>query len=64
MIVAPTTRELAGDAFEYVRRGTFQLKGFAKEVEAWQVTGTRQTQPFSCGRRRPDEFIGRARAGA
>ncbi|WP_217360279.1 AAA family ATPase [Ruegeria sp. HKCCA5463] len=43
MIVAPTTRELAGDAFEYVRRGTFQLKGFAKEVEAWQVTGTRQT---------------------
>ncbi|AXT29021.1 guanylate cyclase (plasmid) [Ruegeria sp. AD91A] len=43
MIVAPTTQELAGEAFEYVRRGTFQLKGFAKEVEAWQVTGTRQT---------------------
>ncbi|WP_298850026.1 adenylate/guanylate cyclase domain-containing protein [uncultured Ruegeria sp.] len=43
MIVAPTTQELAGETFEYVRRGTFQLKGFAKEVEAWQVTGTRQT---------------------
>ncbi|WP_050603747.1 adenylate/guanylate cyclase domain-containing protein [Ruegeria sp. 6PALISEP08] len=43
LIVAPTTHELAGDTFEYIRRGTFQLKGFAKEVEAWQVTGTRQT---------------------
>ncbi|NOD64375.1 MULTISPECIES: adenylate/guanylate cyclase domain-containing protein [unclassified Ruegeria] len=43
LIVAPTTHELAGDTFEYVRRGTFQLKGFAKGVEAWQVTGTRQT---------------------
>ncbi|NOD36203.1 MULTISPECIES: adenylate/guanylate cyclase domain-containing protein [unclassified Ruegeria] len=43
LIIAPTTHELAGDTFEYERRGTFQLKGFAKEVEAWQVTGTRQT---------------------
>lgn len=43
LIVAPTTHQLAGDAFEYVLRGAFKLKGFAKEVEAWQVTGTRRT---------------------
>ncbi|CUH47694.1 ATP-binding protein [Ruegeria atlantica] len=43
LIVAPTTHQLAGDAFEYVLRGAFKLKGFAKEVEAWQVTGTRET---------------------
>ncbi|WP_170381646.1 ATP-binding protein [Ruegeria atlantica] len=43
LIVAPSTHQLAGDAFEYVLRGAFKLKGFAKEVEAWQVTGTRET---------------------
>ncbi|WP_170378115.1 ATP-binding protein [Ruegeria atlantica] len=43
MIVAPSTHQLAGDTFEYVLRGAFKLKGFAKEVEAWQVTGERQT---------------------
>ncbi|NVO54199.1 AAA family ATPase [Rhodobacteraceae bacterium B1Z28] len=43
LIVAPTTHQLAGDAFEFILRGAFKLKGFAKEVEAWQVTGTRQT---------------------
>ncbi|WP_170409137.1 adenylate/guanylate cyclase domain-containing protein [Ruegeria atlantica] len=43
LIVAPTTHQLAGDAFEYVLRGAFKLKGFAKEVEAWQVTRTRKT---------------------
>ena len=43
MIIAPTTHQLAGDAFEYVLRGAFKLKGFAKEVEAWQVTGSRET---------------------
>ncbi len=43
MIIAPTTHQLAGDAFEYVLRGAFKLKGFAKEVEAWQVTRERET---------------------
>ncbi|CUK12613.1 Adenylate cyclase 1 [Ruegeria denitrificans] len=43
LIVAPSTHHLAGDAFEYVLRGAFNLKGFAKEVEAWQVTGARDT---------------------
>lgn len=43
MIIAPTTHQLAGDAFKYVLRGAFKLKGFAKEVEAWQVTGERET---------------------
>ncbi len=43
LIIAPSTHQLAGDAFEYVLRGAFKLKGFAKEVEAWQVTGTRET---------------------
>lgn len=43
MIIAPTTHQLAGDAFEYALRGAFKLKGFAKEVEAWQVTGERET---------------------
>lgn len=43
LIIAPSTHQLAGDAFEYVMRGAFKLKGFAKEVEAWQVTGTRET---------------------
>jgi predicted ATPase/class 3 adenylate cyclase len=43
LIIAPTTHQLAGDAFEYELRGAFKLKGFAKEVEAWQVTGTRET---------------------
>lgn len=43
MIIAPSTHQLAGDAFEYVLRGAFKLKGFAKDVEAWQVTGARET---------------------
>ncbi|MES0827647.1 ATP-binding protein [Ruegeria sp. SCP11] len=43
LIVSPSTHQLAGDAFEYVLRGAFKLKGFAKEVEAWQVTGERET---------------------
>ncbi len=43
LIVAPSTHQLAGDAFEYVLRGAFKLKGFAREVEAWQVTGARVT---------------------
>ncbi len=43
LIIAPSTHQLAGDAFEYVLRGAFKLKGFAKEVEAWQVTGARET---------------------
>lgn len=43
LIIAPTTHQLAGDTFNYVLRGAFKLKGFAKEVEAWQVTGTRKT---------------------
>ncbi len=43
LIVAPSTQQLAGDAFNYVLRGAFKLKGFAREVEAWQVTGTRET---------------------
>ncbi|WP_170329324.1 adenylate/guanylate cyclase domain-containing protein [Ruegeria arenilitoris] len=43
MIIAPTTHQLAGEAFEYILRGAFKLKGFAKEVEAWQVTGERET---------------------
>ncbi|WP_170752020.1 AAA family ATPase [Ruegeria lacuscaerulensis] len=43
LIVAPNTHHLAGDAFEYVLRGAFKLKGFAREIEAWQVTGARET---------------------
>lgn len=43
IIIAPTTHQLAGDAFEYVLRGAFKLKGFAREVEAWQVTKARET---------------------
>ncbi len=43
IIIAPTTHQLAGDAFEYVLRGAFKLKGFANEVEAWQVTRARET---------------------
>ncbi|MFA3919862.1 ATP-binding protein [Ruegeria hyattellae] len=43
LIVAPSTHQLAGRTFEYVLRGAFKLKGFAKEVEAWQVTGARET---------------------
>ncbi|WP_217359013.1 ATP-binding protein [Ruegeria arenilitoris] len=43
LIVAPSTHQLAGDTFEYVLRGAFKLKGFAKEVEAWQVTRARDT---------------------
>lgn len=42
LIVAPATRQLAGDNFEYVERGTFKLKGFTKPVRAWQVMSTRE----------------------
>ncbi|WP_425085199.1 AAA family ATPase [Ruegeria profundi] len=43
MIVSPRTHQLAGGAFDYVLQGSFKLKGFTKEVEAWQVTGARDT---------------------
>ena len=43
MIVSPRTHQLAGGAFDYVRQGSFKLKGFTKEVEAWQVIGARDT---------------------
>lgn len=42
LIVAPATRQLAGDNFEYTERGTFMLKGFSKPVRAWQVMSTRE----------------------
>lgn len=44
IIVAPSTRRVAGDVFAYEERGRFALKGFSEKVTAWRVLGPRQVE--------------------
>ena len=39
LIISPSTRRLIGNAFELEDRGSFALKGFSEQVQAWTVTG-------------------------
>ncbi len=39
IIIAPTTRRLAGGLFEYADLGPRNLKGFSQPIRAWQVLG-------------------------
>ncbi len=39
VVLAPSTRRLAGDLFEYADLGTHVLKGFAEPVRAWRALG-------------------------
>jgi hypothetical protein len=40
VVIAASTRRLTGGLFEYRDLGTTALKGFAENVQAWQVLGT------------------------
>jgi len=40
VVIASSTGKLIGGLFEYRDLGTVELKGFAKDVPAWQVLGT------------------------
>jgi tetratricopeptide (TPR) repeat protein len=40
VVVAPSTRQLVGDLFEFRDLGAARLKGFAEPVQVWQVLGT------------------------
>ena len=37
VVIAPSTRRLVGDLFEYRDLGAVEVKGFAEPVQAWQV---------------------------
>lgn len=39
IVISPETRQLTGDVFDYKDLGTYELKGFAEPVAAWQVLG-------------------------
>src|SRR5215467_11945628 len=39
VVIAPSTRRLIGGLFEYRDLGTISLKGFAENVQVWQVLG-------------------------
>jgi class 3 adenylate cyclase len=39
VVIAPSTRRLTGGLFEYRDLGTVSLKGFAEDIQAWQVPG-------------------------
>jgi class 3 adenylate cyclase/predicted ATPase len=43
VVVAPSTRQLAGGLFEYRDLGPALLKGFSEPVRAWQVLGAAST---------------------
>jgi class 3 adenylate cyclase/predicted ATPase len=39
IVIAPSTKSLAGGLFEYADLGPRQLKGFSQPIRAWQVLG-------------------------
>jgi class 3 adenylate cyclase/predicted ATPase len=43
VVLAPSTRRLAGDLFAYADLGTHVLKGFAEPVRAWRAIGPGRT---------------------
>jgi len=42
VVIAPATRELLGERFEYEDIGTHRLEGFGGEMRAWQVVRPRE----------------------
>ncbi len=44
IVIAPATRRLVGDAFEFTDLGARPLKGIAEPVRAWRVEGLRRTE--------------------
>jgi class 3 adenylate cyclase len=44
IVIAPATRRLVGDAFEFTDLGARPLKGIAEPVRAWRVEGVRRTE--------------------
>jgi class 3 adenylate cyclase/predicted ATPase len=61
VVVSSSTRQLLGGVFSLQTLGAHELKGFAKPVEAWQVTGERRAESrFEAAHAsRLDDFIGR-----
>ncbi len=39
LIISPSTRRLIGNAFDLQDQGSFALKGFSQEIQAWTVKG-------------------------
>ncbi|EEE38145.1 adenylate/guanylate cyclase [Rhodobacteraceae bacterium KLH11] len=39
LIISPSTRRLIGNAFDLQDQGSFALKGFSEQIQAWTVTG-------------------------
>lgn len=53
VVVAPSTRDLAGGRFEYADLGAHELKGFSGPVRAWRVLRTSEAESrFDAARRR------------
>lgn len=61
VVVAPSTRELAGGLFEYADQGAQELKGFPEPVRAWRVLRTSAAESrFDAARgRRLTPLVGR-----
>ena len=62
LLVAPSTRELIGELFEYADLGLFDLKGFEQPIRLWQVlrqSGTTSRFDALQAHRRGTAFIGR-----
>ena len=62
VLVAETTRELAGGQFEYADQGVHELKGFDQPQRAWRVLRARAAQSRFDAARGPrmTPFVGRA----
>ena len=63
VVVSLRTRRLVGLAFKFRDLGSFQLKGFVRDVNAWQILYERQLQkrPGNAVGRRAVSFVSRRR---
>jgi hypothetical protein len=59
VVVSEFTRQLASEAFEYRDLGRHELKGFAKPVPAYQVTGQRDVSRLEARGAALTPFVGR-----
>ena len=60
VVISASTRELIGGLFEYRNLGTVALKGFAKNVQAWQALGSSAVESrFQAMRTTTTPLVGR-----
>ena len=59
VVVSEFTRQLASEAFEYRDLGRHELKGFAKPVPVYQVTGQREVSRLEARGAALTPFVGR-----